>query len=151
MTLSGDIVDRNTGLYIVYEDIEPDTFSMVFHRLRFHLYTGCYEVITFKYRSDPIQYVVIRFLDMISNHIFKWQHTFHVHIPSTGYQILLVGIFTGQLESDQMAPVIEIFPIYQVIIPDGMPAGRLYHSDGASFFCRHQIFSDVCHRSSAPA
>ena len=50
--------------------------------------------------------MLIRFFDIISNHIFKWKHAIHVQISGSCDQILFVGVLTRQLKPDQVTTVI---------------------------------------------
>ena len=43
-----------------------------------------------------------------------------------------------------MTPVVQVVPIHDTIIFDGMPAAWLNHSDFSPFFGRHNLFADIC-------
>lgn len=55
-----------------------------------------------------------------------------------------IGVFAGQLKANEVATVVEILSIDQIIIAHGMPSGRLHHADGTSRLCWHQILSNTC-------
>ena len=67
--------------------------------------------------------MVIRLMYIIRDHIFKGQHPFCIHIPRARDQVLLIGILPGELEPDQMAPVIEPAAVHIVIILILQPVG----------------------------
>ena len=86
--------------------------------------------------------MISRFLNIVCHHIFKRQHTLNIHIACTGNQIPLIGIFTGELKTDQMAPVIQESSIHKVILRR-LPTGRFYLSNGSTGFRRHQILANT--------
>lgn len=69
--------------------------------------------------------------DVVGNHVFKRQHALDIQITCSSDQILLVCILTGQLVSDQMAAVVQIFT-FHLIVFYRMPARRLYLADRAA-------------------
>ena len=92
--------------------------------------------------------MVIRFMYIIRDHIFKGQHPFCIHIPRARDQVLLIGILPGELEPDQMAPVIEPAAVHIVIILI-LPAGRFYGTDIPALFCRHGLLAHTGFRRTA--
>ena len=84
--------------------------------------------------------MVIGFLDIVCDHIFEWKHPFNIEVSSPGDQILFICIFTSQLKSNQMTPVVQIFAVHTVIF-HGMPAGWLYLANTSAFLRRHDILA----------
>ena len=52
---------------------------------------------TSKYGGYSVHYVVSRFLYVVGNHILKGQHPLDIQVAGSGYQISLIGIFSGKL------------------------------------------------------
>ena len=96
---------------------------------------------------DPM---VAGFFDIICNHIFKWQHTFNIQIPSTGNKILLIGVFGCQLVADKMAAVIKILSV-NIVIFNSVPAGRFYLADFTALLCWHCFGANICISKATPA
>ena len=122
--VTGGIINADKWLYIVAIDIEQDAFTVILYGFCLHLYAAGDQIVPFIIRSNTIEYMVVGFLNVVSYHVFKWQHTGDIQIPGTGNQILLVGIFSSQLVSDQMTAVIQVFSVYTIIFY-GLPAGGL--------------------------
>ena len=148
--VTGGIINADKWLHIVAIDIEQNAFSVIFYGFCFHLYAAGYQIVPFIIGCDTIEYMVVCFLDVVSYHVFKWQHAGDIQIPGTGNQVLLVGIFSSQLVSDQMAAVIQIFSVHTIIF-HGLPAGGLDRTNGTTAFHRHQIGTNVgiCHTTTA--
>ncbi len=87
---------------------------------------------------------------IICDHVFKRQHSVHIQIPGAGNQVFLIGIFSGELKTDQMTPVVQIFSVY-IIVFCILPSGRLHLTDALTLFCRHEVHSDsgACSTASA--
>ena len=81
------------------------------------------------------------FLYIVGDHVLKRQHSLYIKISRSCNKIALVRIFTGQLKSDKMTTIIQIFSVHKIVL-DRMPAGRLDLSDAAALFGRHNILPD---------
>ena len=141
-TLAGGIVNGDARLDVVSVCTESDPFPAVLYTVSLHQYAGGHQVISFKNRSDPVEYMVASLLYIVGNHIFKGQHSIHIHVSGAGDQILFVGIFPGQLESDQMAAIVKVLPIHPIVL-HCLPAGRFYLPDAAPFLSGHQVGPDT--------
>ena len=111
---------------------------LIFYRKRLHPHAVRQQVILLENRSHPVQDMIAGFPDIIGYHIFKGKHPFYIHITSPRDQVLLICIFTGKLVADQMASVIQIFSIHDVIF-HSLPSGGLHLADTPPLFRRHQI------------
>lgn len=83
--------------------------------------------------------MMICFLNIIGYHIFKGKHALDVEIPRTGNQIFRIGIFSRQLISDEVTPVVQIFSI-NIVILGQMPSTRLDTAYGSSFLVGMRSF-----------
>ena len=90
------------------------------------------------------------FFYIVGCQVFERQHSLNIQISCSGDQVLLICILRRQLVSDQMAAVIHIFSIHEVILLI-VPARRLDLPDRAAFFRRHRIrtYRSVCHAASS--
>ena len=114
--LAGFVIDGDTGLVVVHEHIELDTGTFVFHTPGFHLYPPGHQVVPLKNGGHPVQHMVVGFFHVVGHHVFKGQHAGHIEIPGAGDQVLGVGVFRGQLIADQVAPVVQVFPVDERIL-----------------------------------
>ena len=119
-----------------------DAFPIVLHRPGFHLYPVCHQVIPVVDGGDTIEHMVARLLDVVRHHILKGEHPLGVQVAGAGDEVLLVGVLRRQLVADEMAPVVEAFPLHTVIA-HRVPAGGFDLADVPPFFCGHQISADV--------
>ena len=145
------IIDDHTGLHIKAVDIKGDRRTAIFHGISFHFHTGAQQVIPFENGSDPVEDMISGPADIVGDFIFIGEHTLHVHIPGPCDQVALVGIFTGKLESDHMAAVVQIMILDEIVIADQMPAAGMDRGDGLPLLRGHQILADAGHRSLAAA
>ena len=141
---TGGIIDDHAGLGIVDIDIEADTVACILHRVGLHLYPPAYQFLTGKHRCYPVQHVVLRFLYIVGNHILKGQHTVHITVTGTGDQIAFIGVFTGELEANEMAAVIQALAVHMVILRLD-PARRLDLRNALPALGRHNIHTDAGH------
>ena len=86
--------------------------------------------------------MVFRFFYIVRHQILKGQHTIDIQIAGACDQVFLIGILGGQLIADQVAAVVQIFSIYEIIFGH-LPARWLHLADGAALFCRHQVRSNT--------
>ena len=86
--------------------------------------------------------MVVGFFHVVGHHVFKGQHAGHIEIPGAGDQVLGVGVFRGQLIADQVAPVVQVFPVDAFIL-HGLPARGLHAADGAPFLGGHGFPSHI--------
>lgn len=122
-TFPGGIVDLHARLDVKSIDTEANPSTAVFNRVALHENTARKQVIALENRRRTIEHMVAGLLHIVRDLIFKRQHPFDVQIPRTGDQIALIRIFRGQLVSNQMTAIVQIFTIYAVIF-DQMPAAR---------------------------
>ena len=94
--------------------------------------------------------MVVCLFYIVSNHIFKRQHAIYVQISGPGHEIPFVRIFGGELITDQMTAVVEVFAVYVVVL-HGVPAGRFDHTDPSALFRWHGCFADIGISSAAAA
>ena len=92
--------------------------------------------------SDPVEHMVVRFLHIVRNLVFKGQHTLHIHVSGACDEVLFIGVLPCQLKTDEMTAVVEISPVH-IVIGNRMPTGGLYLTDGASLLGGHQLRADV--------
>ena len=132
--------------------MEGDALAVIFHGKCLHLHTVRYKVVPGKNWCNAVQHMVSGLFDVVGNHVFKRQHALDIQITCSSDQILLVCILTGQLVSDQMAAVVQIFT-FHLIVFYRMPARRLYLADRAALLRRHQILADIrlCHAAPSQA
>ena len=140
----GGVVDLHTGLDIIGIDIEADTLAVILHRPGLHSDTAGQRIIPLKNRDDTVEHVVAGFLNIVSHHVFKGQHALHIHIAGASDQIPLVGILTGELKANQMAAVIQIFAVHEIVFR-GDPAGGAYHTDIFTLLRGHQVTANAGH------
>ena len=77
------------------------------------------------------------------NLIFIREHSLNVQIAGACSEILFISIFSRELIGDQMAAVIQVFPVDEIVLC-GLKASRLNHSDGAAWRCRQGFLSQAC-------
>ena len=68
--------------------------------------------------------MVAGLLDVVGHHVFKRQHALDIHVARAGDQVSLVGVLAGQLKADQVAAVVQIAAVYEVVFGI-LPAGRV--------------------------
>ena len=143
---TGSVVDGDSGLDIVHIHVKAHALSAILNRERLHLNASGHQFAAFENGSYPIKNMVLRLLDVISHKIFEGEHPLYIHVPGTCDQIFLVGIFSRELEADQMASVVEVLP---VVLPVD-PAGGSHIADALPLFGGHQIHADVCNSDTTP-
>ena len=74
--------------------------------------------------------MVVRFLDIVSYHIFKGEHTINIEVSCAGDQVLLICILAGQLIADEMAAIIEVLSIHTIVL-DCVPSSWFYLANTA--------------------
>ena len=89
---------------------------MIFNRITFHFHASGNQLVALKNRRHLIENVIVGPVYVFRHHIFEREHTVHIHITRTGNKILLVGVFSGKLETDQMTSVIETLAVHKVIL-----------------------------------
>ena len=86
--------------------------------------------------------MVAGLLDVIRHHVFKGEHPLHVEIAGAGDEVLLIGILTAELIADEMAAVVQVLAIHDVIF-HRLPAAGLDLADAVPFLRGHQVLSDA--------
>ena len=86
--------------------------------------------------------MIAGFFHIVGYHILERQHACYIHITCAGDKVFFVGILTSELESNQMATVVEILTVYTIVF-HCMPAGRFHHTDAATILCRHYVSTDA--------
>lgn len=66
--------------------------------------------------------------------VLEGKHTLGVHVARAGDEVELVGALAGELVANEMAAIVEVSAVYQVVIAYGVPAGGLDHTDAAARF-----------------
>ena len=89
-------------------------------------------------------------LDVIRHHVFKGEHPLHVEIAGAGDEVLLIGILTAELIADEMAAVVQVLAVHDVIF-HRLPAAGLDLADAVPFLHGHQVQTDVGIGGAAPA
>lgn len=82
--------------------------------------------------------MVTGFLDVVFCQILKRQHPIHIHVPGVGAQVLLIGVFRREMIADQMVAVIQILPVYMVVL-HRMPAGGVHLATALPLFRGYQV------------
>ena len=113
--VSRGVIDGNTGLDVIGVDTEADALALVLHGPAFHQNAVGHQIGVGEHRRHPVQNMVVRLLYIVSHHVFKGQHSLDIQISGTGDEILLVGVLSCQLIPQQMAAVIEIFTVHNII------------------------------------
>ena len=144
------VVDLHSGLDIVHIHIEADPGALVLHTVGLHLHAVGYQVEILENRRHPIEYMVAGLLHIVRHLIFKGQHPLHIHVAGAGDEIFLVGVFSGKLVADEMAAVIEVLAVHDVIL-HRLPAGGLHLADLTTLLRGHQILSHIGVSGAAPA
>ena len=85
--------------------------------------------------------MIVCLLDVISNLVLKRQHTLNIKISCPCYQVFC--IFSGELEPNEMASVVQISILNQLWILNGMPSGRLNHTNRAALLSRHNLMAYI--------
>ena len=147
---TGSVVDGDAGLVIIDIDVEADALALVLHRLGLHLHAPGHQLSALKDGSDPVEDVVAGLLDVIRHHVFKGEHPLHVEIAGAGDEVLLIGILTAELIADEMAAVVQVLAIHDVIF-HRLPAAGLDLADAVPFLRGHQVQTDVGIGGAAPA
>ena len=137
---SSCIINPNPRLHIVDKHMETDFF--IFHRSGLHNDSTGYQVIAFINRCHTVQDMMIRLMDIICYLILKREHSLHIKISCSCDKIFFIRILSGKLKSDQMRTIIQIFPIYTVIL-HCMPSRRLDHAYFPPFLSRHDLLTDI--------
>ena len=86
--------------------------------------------------------MVIRFLHVVRDHILEGKHAVYVKVTGSGDQILLVGVFSCQLKGDEMAPVVQILSVDEIVF-DAVPSRGLDRADALPVCRGHQVLADV--------
>ena len=141
-TVTGRIVDSYTRLNIIAIDIETDSFSVILYGICFDLDTAAHEIVPLKYGGEPVCDMMLRFFYVVCNHVFKRKHSFDVHVSGAGNQVFSIGIFGGELPSDQMTAIPQV-SAGDAIIFCLNPSGGLNAADVTTGF--------VCSRHCIPA
>ena len=89
---------------------------------------------------------------IIRHLVFKGQHTVHIHIPGAGDEVFLIGVFAGELETDEVAAVIQALAVHEIVLVLH-PAGGLHLADALPFLRGHQVHADagLCDSAAAQA
>ena len=119
LALACGIVNLNARLDIVGKDAVGNPGTLVFHRIAFHQNAVGQKIISLKNRRYTVHDMVAVFLHIVRNHIFEWQHALNVQVSGAGNQVLCIGVFAGQLKANEVATVVEILSIDQIIIMNG--------------------------------
>lgn len=151
LAVSSHIVNFNARLDVISVDVETDSGAVVFDRVTLHLDATGHQFVALEIRSDPVQNMVAGFLHIISYHILKGQHTLHIKKAGAGDQIAIIGVLAGELITDQMAAVIQIHPVNQIVIADRVPARWLDGADLAPGLGGHGLLADICEGYAAAA
>ena len=99
--LSGLVVDGDAGLDVVAVDAEGD--FVVLDGFGFQEHAGGDQVVPLKDGGDPVEDMVLREQDVVGDLVLEGEHAFHVQISGSGDQVLLIGVFAGELIADQIA------------------------------------------------
>ena len=143
---SSCVVDDDTRLDIIAEHVIENAISVILNGLRLHKYAVSYQIRSFKDWRDAVHNMVVCFLYIVGNHIFKWQHSRNIQITSARDKIPCICIFSRKLIAQQMAAIIQVFAINAVILY-GMPSCWFYLTDRTPLLGRHNILThaSVCH------
>ena len=88
------IINYHPGLDIVCKNMKTNSFSLILHRFRLHLYSVRYQVISAEYRGHAVKYMVSCLFNIIRHHIFKRKHPFYIHIPGSCDEIPIICILS---------------------------------------------------------
>ena len=122
--LSGGVIKHYARLNIIAKDIKHDTVPAVLDRLCLDMNSASEQLVTDEYRRNTVHDMISGFFYIVGYHVLKRQHSLNIKISRSGNEIALVRIFTGQLKSDKMTTIIQIFPVHKIVF-DRMPTGRL--------------------------
>ena len=86
--------------------------------------------------------MVAGFLDVVRHQVLERQHPLHIQVAGAGDQVLLVGIFPGQLITNKMTAVVEVLAVHKVVL-DSLPAGGFYLADAAPLLSGHEICAHI--------
>ena len=139
---AGGIVNGYAGLYVIAENIETDTIPLVLYRPGFHQNTLGHQVVSVKHGGNSIENVVFCFLDVVGHHVLEGEHAIHIQIAGAGDQIFSPGVLAGELETNEVTSVIEVFTVHAVIL-GGLPAGGFHMADAAAFLGGHGLHTDT--------
>ena len=134
----GGIVDLYARLAVV--DIDAEANLIVLHGQPLHQNAAGDQLAAFKDRGDTIEDVICRFLYIVGHHVFKGEHPLHVQVARAGDEVAFVGVFAGELVTDEMAAVIEIFSVH-IVVFCRLPAGGPHLPDAAALLRGHQLLS----------
>ncbi|MPN23880.1 hypothetical protein SDC9_171273 [bioreactor metagenome] len=124
--------------------------AAVLHGFGLHLNAPCHKLGPLKNRRHPVKHMVPRFAHIVRHLVFKGQHSLHVHIPGSGNQVFLVGVFPCKLIAQQVAAVVKVFAVYKAVF-HRVPAGGLHLPDFAPWLCGHGVRAYIGIGRAAPA
>ena len=138
------VVDGDARLHIVAEHVEADAVTVILDRVRLHLNALSDEIVAVENRGDTVHDMAAGFLDVVRDHVLEGKHAVNIHVARAGDEIAAVRIFGGQLPADEMAAVIQVLSVDEIILCRD-PSGRLDLADRAALFAvrRHQIGRDA--------
>ena len=142
MALARHIINGNAGLHVVDVYVEADAIALILYRVSLHLYASRYQLISNKDGRHAEEHMVLGFLYVVGDHILKGEHPVHVHIAGSRDQILVIGVFSRELKADEMAAIVEVFSIHDVILYR-LPARWLDRADAFPILGGHQIHADA--------
>ena len=131
--ISVRVIDYIIGLDVVDKDVEADAGTVILYRPRLNVYTGGNKIITLEYGGNSVKHVVVRFLDIGSNHFLEGLHN-SVKIIGSGNKVLPVCILARERMSDKVRSF-----VYRA----GMPSAGADARYGASSRGGHNILTDA--------
>src|SRR5699024_7414210 len=85
---------------------------------------------------------------IIRDLIFKGEHSLDIHVTGAGDKIFFIGVLSSELIADEMAAVIEVFSVDEIVF-HSVPPTWFYLTDTAPFLCGHCVWVYVGTGSSA--
>lgn len=138
--LAGGVVDLDPRLHVEAVDVEAHARAAVLDRPRFHLHAARHELVALEDGRHAVEHVVVGLLDVVGHLVLEGEHPLDVEVAGARDEVALVGVLAGELVSDEVAAVVEVRAVDEVVLGD-LPARGLDLADGAALLGRHGLFA----------
>lgn len=127
------VVDANAGLHVIAKHVEAHGRTVIVKREGLHVHAARNKLIVLKHGLNAQQHASAG-VHAVIDPVLEGQHALGVHVARAGDEVELVGALAGELVANEMAAIVEVSAIDQVVIAYGVPAGGLDHTDAAARF-----------------
>lgn len=151
--VAGRVVDLDARLDVGAPGGDRDRVPAVLERDRLQQHAAAHQLVRREGGGRPVEHVVARVPHVVGDGVLDGEHLLGVHPPGAGDEVPLVGVLGGELPADEVAAVVEVAALDQVVVARRLPTGRFHHADGAALLslCRHGLGADDGRRRTAAA